>query len=154
MNINLTFDSSTNGAPSAFFSAMNAVAQYLDGIFLNPITINITVGYGKINGQSLVSGALGESDTFFNQYSYSQIRGALVAGSSTGSSTLPVGDPTGGGNYWVATAEAKAIGLSGPNSATDGFVGFASQGVSWTYNTTNGGSGAPASYDFFGVAAH
>jgi hypothetical protein len=48
MNIDLTFDSSTNGAPSAFFAAMNAVAQYLDGIFLNPITVNITVGYGKI----------------------------------------------------------------------------------------------------------
>jgi FG-GAP-like repeat len=154
MNINLTFDSSTSGAPNAFFAAMNAVAQYLDGIFLNPITVNITVGYGKINGQSLVSGALGESDTFFNQYSYSQIRGALIAGSTTGASTLPASDPTGGGNYWVATGEAKAIGLAGPSSATDGFIGFASQGVSWTYNTTNGGSVAPGSYDFFGVAAH
>jgi hypothetical protein len=154
MNINLTFDSSTSGAPSAFFAAMNAAAQYLDGIFLNPITVNITVGYGKIDGQSLVSGALGESDTFFNQYSYSQIRGALIASSTTGAGTLPASDPTGGGNYWVATAEAKAIGLAGPNSATDGFIGFASQGVSWTYNTTNGGSVAPGSYDFFGVAAH
>ena len=154
MNINLTFDSSTNGAPSAFFSAMNAAAQYLDGIFLNPITVNITVGYGSIDGQSLSSGALGESDTFFNQYTYSQIRGALIAGSSSGSGTLPAADPTGGGNYWVATGEAKAMGLSGPSSAVDGFIGFASQGVSWTYNTTNGGPVASGTYDFFGVAAH
>ena len=154
MNINLTFDSSTSGAPSGFFAAVNAVAQYLDGIFLNPITVNITVGYGKIDGQNLFSGALGESDTFFNQYSYSQIRGALIAGSSKGSSTLPVADPTSGGNYWVSTGEAKAIGLAGPSSAVDGFVGFASQGVSWTFNTTNGGSVAPGTYDFFGVAAH
>jgi hypothetical protein len=154
MNINLTFDSSTNGAPAAFFNAINAVAQYYDSIFLNPITVNITVGYGSIGGQSLSSGALGESNTFFNQYTYSQIRGALTASAATGASTLPPADPTNGGVYWVATAEAKAIGLSGPSGAVDGYVGFASQGVNWTYNTTNGGSVAPGTYDFFGVAAH
>ena len=159
MNIHLTFDSSTNSAPSAFFTAMNAVAQFLDNLFTNPIIVNITVGYGKIQGQNLISGALGESQTFFNQYSYSAIRGALISSASTlnqttAASTLPASDPTNGGNYWVATAEAKAIGLSGPSSATDGFVGFASQGVNWTFNTTNGGSVAPGTFDFFGVAAH
>jgi hypothetical protein len=155
MNINLTFDSSTSKAPSGFFAAMNAVAQYFDSIFLNPITVNITVGYGSIDGQSLFSGALGESNTFFNQYSYSQVRGALIASSATGSSTLPVADPASSGNpYWVATAEAKAIGLSGPSGSVDGYVGFASQGTNWTYNTTNGGSVASGTYDFFGVAAH
>jgi hypothetical protein len=156
MNINLTFDSSTNNAPSAFFTALNAVAQYFDSIFLNPITVNITVGYGSIDGQSLFSGALGESNTFFDQYTYSQIRGALLGSSATGASTLPAADPTNGGTYYVATAEAKAIGLSGPSSAVDGYVGFASpaQNVSYTYNTTNGGSVAPGTYDFFGVAAH
>jgi FG-GAP-like repeat len=159
MNIHLTFDSSTNSAPGAFFSAMNAVAQFFDSLFTNPITVNITVGYGKINGQSLISGALGESQTNFNQYTYSAIRGALISSASTlnqntAASTLPASDPTGGGNYWVATGEAKAIGLSGPSSGTDGFVGFASTGVTWTYNTTNGGSVAPGTYDFFGVAAH
>src|SRR5262249_6765959 len=159
MNINLTFDSSTNSAPSAFFAAMNAVAQFLDNVFANPITVNITVGYGRINGQALISGALGQSQTNFNQYSYSAIRGALIASASTlnqstAASTLPASDPTNGGNYWVATAEAKAIGLSGASAATDGFIGFASTGVTWTYSTTNGGSVAPGSYDFFGVAAH
>src|SRR5262249_56313788 len=70
--------------------------------------------------------------------------------------SLPASDPTPGGNghYWVATSEAKAIGLSGPSSATDGFIGFAKQGVNFTYNTTNGGPVAPGTYDFFGVAAH
>jgi hypothetical protein len=154
MNINLTFDSSTSGAPSAFFAAMNAAAQYLDGIFLNPITVNITVGYGSIDGQPLFSGALGESNTEFNQYSYSAVRGALISDGATGSNTLPAADPTNGGTYWVATAEARAIGLPGANVTTDGSIGFASQGVSWTYNTTNGGSVAPGTYDFFGVAAH
>src|SRR5262249_28706160 len=99
MNINLTFDSSTNNAPSAFFMAMNAVAQFLDNLFTNPITVNITVGYGKIQGQNLISGVLGESRTFFNQYSYSAIRGALISSASTSyqnqaASTLPASDPT------------------------------------------------------------
>src|SRR5215475_10799137 len=107
MNINLTFDPSTNSAPSAFFTAINAVAQFLDNLFANPITVNITVGYGKIQGQNLISGALGESQTFFNQYSYSAIRGAMISTASTfnqnqAASTLPASDPTGGGNYWVA----------------------------------------------------
>jgi hypothetical protein len=154
MNINLTFDSSTIGAPSGFFAAMNAVAQFYDSVFLNPVTVNITVGYGKIDGQSLVSGALGESEAFFNQWSYPTIRGALIKDGTPGASTLPASDPTGGGNFWVSTADAKAIGLSGASSATDGFVGFASTGVSWTFNTTNGGAVAPGTFDFFGVAAH
>ena len=47
----------------------SAVAQYFDNVFANPITVNITVGYGKIQGQNLISGALGESQTEFNQYS-------------------------------------------------------------------------------------
>src|SRR5262249_31525653 len=121
---------------------------------LNPITVNITVGYGKIEGQSLFQGALGESETEFDQYSYSAIRNALIANGGAGASTVPAADPTNGGNYWVATAEAKALGWSGPSSAGDGFGGFASQGVNWTYNTTNGGSVASGTYDFFGVAAH
>jgi hypothetical protein len=159
MNINVSFDSSTSGAPSAFFAAINAVAQYFDNLFTNPITVSITVGYGKIDGEALISGALGESETEFNQYSYSAIRGALISSASTvdqhtAANSLPAGDPTGGGNYWVSTAEAKAIGLSAPSASTDGFVGFASAGVAWTYNTSNGGSVASGTYDFFGVAAH
>jgi hypothetical protein len=160
MNINLTFDSSTSSAPAAFFASVNAVAQYFDNLFNDPITINITVGYGKINGGALFPGALGESETFFNQYSYAAIRNDLIADATSADqisavNTLPGNDPSPGGNghYWVSTAEAKAIGLSGPSSATDGFVGFANN-FGFTYNTTNGGPVAPGTYDFFGVAAH
>jgi hypothetical protein len=154
MNINLTFDSSTNGAPSAFFAAINAVVQYFDSVFANPVSVNITVGYGEIDGQSLTSGALGESEANFNQYSYAAIRGALIANGGPGANSLPAADPTNGGNYFVASAEAKAISLSGPSAATDGFIGFGSQAVDWTYNTTNGGPVAPGTDDFFAVAAH
>jgi FG-GAP-like repeat len=162
MIINVTFDSSVNNAPAGFVASFNAVVQFFESHFNNPITINIDVGYGEIDGAPLASGALGESQTEFNSYSYSAIRTALVANAGSAvqisaANTLPASDPTpgGNGNYYASTAEARALGLSGPSSALDGFVGFASTGsATFTYNTTNGGSVAPGTYDFFGVAAH
>src|SRR5262245_4546326 len=106
MNLNLTFDSSTNGAPAEFFAAINAVAHYCAAVFMAPVTGNITVGYGQIDGHPLAAGALGASEPDFNQYSYAAIRGALIANAGPGANTLPAADPTNGGNYWVATAEA------------------------------------------------
>jgi hypothetical protein len=164
MIINVTFDSSVNSAPAGFVASFDAVVQYFESQFNNPITINIDVGYGEIgpNNTPLAQGALGESRTEFNSYGYSAIRSALVADAvsavqMSAAGTLPASDPTpgGNGNYYVSTAEAKALGLSGPSSAIDGWVGFANTGsATFTYNTTNGGSVAPGTYDFFGVAAH
>src|ERR1043166_7466834 len=131
MNINLIFDQAVGTLPAGFVASLNAVVQYLDSHFNNPVTINIHVGYGQINGQPLSPGALGQSLTFFNQYSYSAIRTDLIANATSADqiaavNSLPATDPTPGGNghYWVSTAEAKAIGLSGASSATDGFIGF------------------------------
>jgi FG-GAP-like repeat len=160
MNINLTFDSSVNSAPAGFVASINAVVQFFDSHFNNPITVNIDVGYGEINGSPLDAGALGESETFLNNYSYSALRNALIANASSPDqiaaiNSLPATDPTPGGtgNYWTATAEAKGLGLMGASSQTDGFIGFSNTNA-FTYNTTNGGSVAPGTYDFFGVAAH
>jgi FG-GAP-like repeat len=162
MIINVTYDSSVNNAPAGFVASFNAVVQYFETHFNNPITININVGYGEVDGMSLSPGALGESFTQFNSYTYSAIRAALMGNASSAAQisaagTLPASDPTpgGNGNYKVAFAEAKALGLMGASSATDGWVGFATtSSASFTYNTTNGGSVAPGTYDFFGVAAH
>jgi hypothetical protein len=155
--INVTYDSSVNGAPSGFTAAFAAAVQFLESTFSNPITINVDVGFGEIDGQALDTGALGESEGFFNEYSYPQVKNALVATDTTSSNqvsaanSLPAGDPTGGGNFWVATAEAKALGLVGASSATDGFIGFSSTNA-FTYNDSNGV--AAGSYDFYGVALH
>jgi hypothetical protein len=155
--INVTYDSSVNSAPSGFTAAFAAAVQFLENTFSNPITINIDVGFGEINGQALANGALGESESFFNQYSYSPVKNALVAADTTSAdqvsaaNSLPAGDPTGGGNFWVATAEAKALGLMGASSAVDGYVGFSSS-FPFTYNNSNGV--AAGTYDFYGVALH
>jgi FG-GAP-like repeat len=154
--INITYDSSVNSAPAAFKTAIAAAVQFLDTTYINPITINIDVGYGEIDGQALSNGALGESETFYNNYTYSNVRTALVqnarsADQVSAANSLPAADPTGGGNYWVSTAEAKALGLMGPSGATDGFVGFSSS-FPFTYNDSNGV--AAGTYDFNGVALH
>jgi hypothetical protein len=156
VNINLIYDTSVNSAPAAFKTALNSVVSFLDSKFTNPITVNIQVGYGEIGGQAMVQGALGESATYYNNYSYTQIRTALAQHATSADqisavNSLPATDPTNGGNYWVTTANAKALGLMGASSAVDAYVGLAS-GYPFDYDNSNGVS--PGTYDFFGVVAH
>jgi hypothetical protein len=63
MIINISYDSSVASAPAAFKAAINYVVNYFDTLFTNPVTININVGWGEVNGQTLGSGALGESSS-------------------------------------------------------------------------------------------
>jgi hypothetical protein len=156
--INISYDSSVNNAPAAFKTAIAAAVQFLQNTYLNPITINIDVGFGEIGPSNtpLGSNALGESNTYFNNYTYSQVRNALVADTSSADqvsagNSLPAADPTGSGNYWVATAEAKALGLMGSSGAVDGYIAFSSS-LPFTYDDSSGV--AASTYDFNGVALH
>ena len=149
MNFNIIYDTSVNSAPAAFKTAITAVVQFFQNTFTNPITVTIDVGYGEVNGQSLPSNALGASLTYFNSSSYSQIRTALAQHASSADqvsavNSLPAGDPVGGGNYWVSTAHAKALGLAGASSAIDGYVGFGSS-FAFDYDNSNGVSAGTSS---------
>jgi FG-GAP-like repeat/FG-GAP repeat len=152
--LNISYDASVNSAPAGFRTGVGAVAQYLQNNFTDPVTVNISVGYGEVNGQSL-GGALGESLTFLNSYAYSALRNALAADAKTADdssavASLPATAPV-AGTFWVARAEAKALGLIGASASTDGFVGF-SNTVAFDYDNSNGVS--PGQYDFYGVVAH
>src|SRR5207244_5313320 len=86
-----------------------------------------------------------------------QVRSALVsdaktADDSTTANTLPANSPLGGATYWVARAEAKALGLLGANASTDGSVGFSSSANTFDYDRSDGISAGL--YDFYGVIAH
>jgi hypothetical protein len=157
MIFNITYDVSVNLAPATFKSAVASVAQFFQNLFSDPVTINITVGYGEVGGQSMPSGALGSNISFLNSYSYAQIKSAFAADSKGGDdatavSTLPATSPApGGGTYWVPRAEAKALGLIGASGNLDGNVGF-SNTVAFDYDNSNGITAGQ--YDFFGVAAH
>jgi hypothetical protein len=130
MPCNITYDVSVNLAPATFKSAVGSVAQFFQNLFSDPVTINITAGYGEVGGQSMPSGALGSNISFLNSYSYAQIKSAFAADSKTGDDgtavgTLPATSPApGGGTYWVPRAEAKALGLIGASGNLDGNVGF------------------------------
>jgi hypothetical protein len=154
--INLNFDSSVAKAPSGFTAAVTAAAQYYSNMFTDPITIAIDVGYGEVDGQSLGSGALGESLTYISSYNYSQVTAALRSDAKSADDTQAVGtlsssDPTGGGNFWVSTAEAKALGLSAGSGAVDGYIGLSS-GAAWTYDPGN--RAVAGDYDFLGTVEH
>ena len=154
--IDIKWDSSVANAPSGFVTAVDSVASYYESHFSNPTTITIDVGYGEIDGASLGSGAIGESESYLTSVSYANLETALVnnanaIGDTAAAASLTAADPTNGGSFWLSTAEAKALDLTGASSSMDGYVGF-SNTVSYAYNDS---SGVPAGqYDFSAVVAH
>uniref|UniRef100_Q01TP5 Ice-binding protein C-terminal domain-containing protein n=1 Tax=Solibacter usitatus (strain Ellin6076) TaxID=234267 RepID=Q01TP5_SOLUE len=156
---NPIFDASTSSAPAGFFVAFNSAVQFLESQYSDPITINLNVGWGEINGGSLSPGNLGQSST--NQqgfYSYSTVKTALTndsksASDATAIAHLPANYPGGAGNIFVmSNAEAKALGLLPGNAAgKDGAVGFNST-ASYTFDPNN--RAIAGEYDFVGLAEH
>jgi Ca2+-binding RTX toxin-like protein len=156
LNINVTYDSSVGNAPAGFTNVVAQVVQYFQSHFNDPVTININVGYGEVAGSRLSAGALGESSTYLASVSYAAMTSALATDQTTAADNLAVaslpGSNPNGGAYWVSTAEGKALGLVGPSTSPDGYVGFTSSAGIFDYNNADGvGSGQ---YDLFGVVAH
>src|SRR5580698_10394564 len=121
MNIVITYDASVNSCPqeAAFKACVAAVANFYDSAFNNPITVNIHVGFGEVDGFSLPpgSGAASVANYTPQTYTYSQIRTTLTndarsVADKTAIASLGATDPTGGGKFSMTTAEAKALGLS------------------------------------------
>src|ERR1700730_2572557 len=157
MRINVIYDQSQGSLPSGFVAAVNYVVNYFDTTFTNAVTVNIDLGYGEIAGQSLGSGALGQSATYLDSVAYSTGVSALKANQPSATqqaaySTLPALSPVTGGTLWVATAEEKALGLRAANDPSiDGYVGLSS-----SYPFSYSAIATPASnqYYFVGVLAH
>src|SRR6266566_3626128 len=167
MILNLVYDSSVGSAPVGFTAALDSIVSFFQTNFKDPVTVNIAVGYGEVNGQALSqaeldegqsglaatpnitpdgaplsAGALGSSVSYLTYLSYAAIRTALAADASSGDdasavSSLPVSDPTDGGAYWMTTAEAKALGLRPASGHLDGYVGFSSS-YAFDYDNSNG----------------
>jgi hypothetical protein len=143
MNLNITYDQNTlNSAPAAFFSAVNYVVSAFDANFTNNVTVNIKIGYGNFPYDNSPVPALGESEQNGLAWgNYSQVRQALISEGAPGSNTLPSTSPL-GGSLVLDSAQEKALGLIGPSSALDGWVGIASDatlsqiGGSWSYGPT------------------
>ncbi len=160
MSFTLTFDPSTASAPAGFFTALNSVLNFFSTTYTDPITINMHVGWGDINGAPLAPGNLGQSLTSQQgNFTYAQVRTALLNDAKTADdaaatslSSLPAADPTGGRAFVMSNAEAKALGfLAGNAPGNDGFIGFNSA-ASWTFDPNN--RAVPGAFDFIGIASH
>ncbi|MGA8170940.1 MAG: NF038122 family metalloprotease [Methylocystis sp.] len=157
MQINLIYDSSTASAPAAFFTAMNYCVQYLDSLITNNITVNIEVGWGEIQGQSLGAGVLGEGNISGATLSYAQLKADLLANSNSAAdasayANLPSADISHGAGFYVSLAQEKAWGLiPADGTEIDGYVGF-SDSVAWTFDPNN--QAVAGDYDFIGDALH
>jgi hypothetical protein len=158
LSFNLTFDASTAAAPAGFFTAFDDAIQFYQANFTDPITINLQVGWGKINGQNLSPGAFGQSSAHGPAFiHFAQVKSALSGDAKSASdlisiANLPANDPTNNANFSLANAEAKALGLLAGNAAgIDGFVGFSST-AAFTFDPNN--RAVAGKYDFIGVAEH
>ena len=56
MELNLIYDGSVAAAPAAFKTAITFAADFLRSLILNPITVNIQVGYGEYDNGALPIG--------------------------------------------------------------------------------------------------
>jgi hypothetical protein len=151
VDIHVTYDSSVGKAPAGFTSTVQHVADFFASAFQDAsshITINIDVGYGEVDNMHLGRGALGSSVTYLQSVSDTQLTSAY---SESYLNDVTLGGSPATGNLYVSFAEAKALGISVPNTI-DGYVGFSSQGGIFDYNNADGVSSGQ--YDFFGAVAH
>ncbi|RIZ65559.1 MAG: hypothetical protein D0531_09030 [Methylococcales bacterium] len=159
MQINFIYDLSCNAAPSAFKTALQVGADIIDKAIINPITVNIQVGWGENAGTAIDASAVAEGMPTPNQaaLTYNQLLSALITTASLNNSSylvdnLPETDPTAGVGLWtVYTAQALALNLPVLKSGKiDGSIGFSS-GIDWGYSPTNLGANQA---DFIGTVIH
>jgi hypothetical protein len=79
LSINLVWDSSVSLAPPEFTADVLQVAQYYVDHFTDPVTLNITVGFGEAGDYALSADALGMSLSYLQSSSYAEIKTKLSA---------------------------------------------------------------------------
>jgi hypothetical protein len=159
MNITISYDASVSSAPAAFKTDVAAVVAYFDSEFTDNISFNLHVGYGEVHGTTMPAGFLGRSFAFYNSFSYSQVKAALIADATTADdataiATLPATDPDPSTHTWyLSQAQQKALGLLSNATVVDAYVGFATPANAvFDYDRSNGI--AAGEYDFIGSVAH
>ena len=153
LQINLVWDSSVRSA--ANWQAIESSITVAANDFVTALTtashtvINIAVGFGEVAGSRLSSGALGQSSSNGYITNYSTVSAALTKADANLGVNLH--GAVSGANYFITSAEAKALGLvSGMSSVIDGYIGITNNTSVLSF------SGAPSAtqYDVAGIAAH
>jgi hypothetical protein len=156
LRFDLIWDPSVANAPHGFIQAVVDAAKLYSTLYSNKAVINIDVGYGEIGGTQLPAFALGASDPFGYLTDYSTVTTVL---SHDGFAFPAANEPT-GSQFFVTSADAKAMGLVDPVAGLDGFMGFSDlTGTGFSWNTAasisgfNAGTG-PNQFDLQAVAEH
>jgi PEP-CTERM motif len=153
MVINATFNDASFTAAgydvTTVHNAFNFAAAEFTSNFSDNIHINIFVTAG--------STGLGMSSTsLLGIFGYNAIKNALLGDSTTtndltANANLSATDPTGSNKYWVAKAQAKALGLIADDLTTDGTFTF-SNSQAYAFDPLN--RAVAGQYDFIGIAQH
>lgn len=155
LRINLIWGATTAKAPADFRNAVITAAKSFTDTYSNNATINIQVGFGETNGTAVSSSAVAQSMSRGSFTTYGAVRTALLKDSAnstfqaTADATLGTSDPTAGGQFYVGTAQQKALGMMGDNSAIDGYIGLSSV-LAMDYSH----SGAAGKFDAVGAMQH
>jgi hypothetical protein len=147
-----TYDNTITSDPNAALieATINQALAFYEANITNPITVHIT--YEEM------SMGLGQSTTFFGQVSYSQYLAALQSHSSgdavdnSALATLPGGSTNpvnGNSTVDITTANARALGFSGFNIATDSTIGLNTSITNYAGTTFN-----PGFYSLLAVVEH
>jgi hypothetical protein len=156
LQIDLVWDSSVANAPKGFVQSIIDAAQYFTTLFSNHEVIKIDVGYGEIAGSPMSPSALGESESYGYLTNYATVTAAL---SHDGFVFSASNEPT-NSQFFLTSAEAKALGLANPTSGLDGYIGFSTlsgTGYSWNLAASLAGSNtgtASNQFDLQSVAFH
>src|SRR3954452_13794581 len=119
LTFNTTWDTSipSLGNAATVEQAFTTAENALSSILANPVTVNVKVSWGNVNGQALPSNALGTSSTsLYGYFSYAQMKSWLTSAATTpvdkqAVATLPASAPAGQSQYVLTAAQAKALGV-------------------------------------------
>lgn len=159
-HLKLVYDASVAAAPTAFKAALDLAVKYFESTIASPETVTLQVGYGECGGQSLGAGVLGEAGPSRGVYvGYDQFKAAFAAHATSATQQTVLAnlgaDPTNGGKVFVASAEAKALGLmSAGDTGVDGVLGFARDATGGLFDYDRSDGVAAGRYDFLGVVEH
>ena len=151
MPFNVSFDSSVNAVQQA---AVQAVANFFNAHFTDPVTIDISVSFANLGPGGLgASSYLARHSHLFAHY---ELRLPMTAPPQTTPlrwRACRATDPVTGTHTWTMTpAEEMALGLIPDNgTASDGSVRF-SNTATFDFDRTDGITAG--AFDFFGVVAH
>ncbi len=166
LTIKPIFDSTITALPTAkaksVEGAIDAAIAVYEADLKSDVAIEIEFSWGKIDGASVPGADASESLSYvYTDFTYAQVeaylRRAAAANPSdialvTAAADLPAKDPSGLNDYAITEAEAAALGIVSPVSASlDGYVGFNS-GLAYDFSTS--GVAAAGEYQLESLAEH